>query len=261
MSTLVSASSSGKRLPEPLIAAVYTGPGVTSRYPAQGACQPMQSALSPTPLPTAPREKAPILVLQVWGWRLYPARPLHRPRSVTQPAAVTIPALAVLPPTPANQPICPAFWRLLSQQNLLASSSLPDTVPNEVFNLPHVHGFFASEQQASSRSSASTGCPFPQLPYPAVPLGERLLPLETLPKIQHSYYLRLFWDACHPLLQIMGELEFAELDPLPPPAILHEYSATNALVDCILSLGIQHSHITGLSGHILGLQAVAFSAV
>ena len=156
--------------------------------------------------------------------------------------------------TTNTTPSAPPSSMIMSQQSSWATSTLPDTVPNEVFNLAHVHGFFASGQPASSHSSASAGCIFPQLPHPAVPSGERLFVSDSLLKTQRSYYLRLFWDACHPLLQIMSETEFAKLDALPPPAIFDEYSTRNALVDSMLALGIQHSHTTGLAGRILGLQ-------
>jgi hypothetical protein len=120
----------------------------------------------------------------------------------------------------------------------------------------HIQGFFASGQPASSRASTSAfaGSLFPQLPHPALPLAEGPLGPSSLLKSQRSYYLRLFWDVCHPLLQIMSETEFAELDALSPPTMFDEYSTRNALVDSMIALAIQHSHATGLSGRILGLQ-------
>jgi hypothetical protein len=138
----------------------------------------------------------------------------------------------------------------MSQESSCATRTPPDNVHKEDFNLAsHVQGFF---QPAFSHTLA--GCLFPQLPHPAVPSGERPLASNALLKSQRSYYLRLFWDVCHPLLQIMSETEFAELDALPPPTMFDEYSARSALVDSMIALGIQHSHATGLAGRILGLQ-------
>lgn len=67
-----------------------------------------------------------------------------------------------------------------------------------------------------AQDSFASGQPFPQLPHLVVPCGERRLTSTALLKYQRSYHLRLFWDVCHPLLQIMSETEFAELDALPP---------------------------------------------
>ncbi|KAJ5538678.1 hypothetical protein N7494_008157 [Penicillium frequentans] len=131
----------------------------------------------------------------------------------------------------------------------------PETVSNDIFNLAHVHGFFSAGQSTVFTASASsTRCLFPQLPHPAVPSGERPLLSNPLTKTQRSYYLRLFWDTCHPLLRIISETEFAELDTLSPPTIFDEYSSRNALVDSMLAVGIQHSKITGLASRILGPQ-------
>ena len=52
----------------------------------------------------------------------------------------------------------------------------------------------------------------------------------------------------------MSETEFAKLNALPSPTLFDEYSVENGLVDAMIALGIQHSHATGLTGRILGLQ-------
>lgn len=124
----------------------------------------------------------------------------------------------------------------------------------EFFNIAHVQGFFASGQPAFSHSSALGGCLFPQLPHPTLPSGECALASNELLKSQRSYYLRVFWEVCHPILPIMSKTEFAELGALPPSTIQGEYSAGNALADSMIALGIQHTHVTGLTGRVLGLQ-------
>ncbi|KAL4783098.1 hypothetical protein BJX76DRAFT_330935 [Aspergillus varians] len=140
-----------------------------------------------------------------------------------------------------------------SQESSRAARTSPEDVHTEAFDLAHVQGFFASGQPAFAHTSALTGCLFPQLPYPAIPSGVSLFASNALLKSQRSYYLRFFWDACHPLLQIMSETEFAELDALSSPTMFDEYSARSALADSMVALGIQHSHATGLAGRLLGL--------
>lgn len=129
-----------------------------------------------------------------------------------------------------------------------------DSVAKEFFNLAHVQGFFASGQAAFLHGSALGGCLFPQLPHPTVPSGGHPIGSAVLLKGQRSYYLRLFWEVCHPLLPIMSRTEFAELESLLPPTMYDEYSASSTLVDSMIALGIQHSHATGLAGRVLGLQ-------
>lgn len=143
-----------------------------------------------------------------------------------------------------------------SQESSWATRTPPGNVHKECFNLAsHLQGFFTSDQRVFSHvSSGLAGCLFPQLPHSAIPSGDHPLASNALLKSQRSYYLRLFWDVCHPLLHIMSETEFAELDALPPPTMFDEYSPRSALADSIIALAIQHSHSTGLAGRILGLQ-------
>ncbi|KAJ5217433.1 hypothetical protein N7468_010441 [Penicillium chermesinum] len=158
------------------------------------------------------------------------------------------------PSTNQNSPYVPASRLSTSQDSSWATRTPPDNVSKECFNLAHIQGFFASGQSVVAHTPALGGCVFPQLPHPTVPSGERPLASNVLLKNQWSYYLRLFWDDCHPLLQIISKAEFAELDALPPPTMFDQYSARTALVDSMIALGMQHSRATGLDGRILGLQ-------
>ncbi|KAJ9634316.1 hypothetical protein H2204_006393 [Knufia peltigerae] len=137
-----------------------------------------------------------------------------------------------------------------------ADNRPPYGVPDEIFDLAHIRGFFAGEDSAFSRRSASSArCVFPHIPHAAVPSPGRPPVLNALPKTQRSYYLRLFRDTCHPLLQLISETDFVDLDALPSHGSISDgYSTRNALVDIILALGIQQSHTTGLAGRILGLR-------
>lgn len=93
-----------------------------------------------------------------------------------------------------------------NQQRPWPHATSPDAVSDEVFDVAHVDGFFASTQPTSSPSSTSAGCLFPQLPHPAVPSVARPLASDELLGTQRYYFLRLFWDTCHPLLQVMSEV-------------------------------------------------------
>ncbi|OKL62348.1 hypothetical protein UA08_02592 [Talaromyces atroroseus] len=130
----------------------------------------------------------------------------------------------------------------------------PDNGHKEYLDLDcTLQGISASGQPAFSHTSAIASSLFPQLPHVAVPSGEFVLASNTLLKSQRSYYLRLFWDICHPLLMIISEAEFGEPETLQPPTMFEEYSVRSALIDSMIALGIQHSHVTGLAGRILGL--------
>ncbi|CAG8015698.1 unnamed protein product [Penicillium salamii] len=142
----------------------------------------------------------------------------------------------------------------MGQDSSCATRNSPKDVPMESFSRAHVQGFFASGQLDSSKTSALGDPLFPQLPHPTLPSVELSLAPRLLLESQRSYYLRLFWDACHPLLPIISKTEFIELDTLPTPTFFHEYSIRSALVDSMIALGIQHSHLTGLAGRILGLR-------
>lgn len=121
----------------------------------------------------------------------------------------------------------------------------------------HFQGFFNSGQSAFTFNSAASSCLFPQLPHPVVPSEKPALTSDTLLKTQRSYYIRLFWESCHPLLQFMSEERMDEAEALTAPTVSDQYSTKGALVDSMIALGMQHSHATGLSGRILGLQQSA----
>ncbi|RMZ86667.1 hypothetical protein DV736_g6104, partial [Chaetothyriales sp. CBS 134916] len=157
--------------------------------------------------------------------------------------------------SPASASAAPPRMSMSQESSAWAAKTSPDNGNREDFALAsHVQAFFASGQPALSPPSALAGCLFPQLPHPPVTSGERAPVSDPLLKNQWSYYLRLFRDVCHPLLQIMSEAEFAELDGPPPLTMSDRYSARSALIDSMVALGIQHSHITGLAARILGLQ-------
>ncbi|CAI7592083.1 unnamed protein product [Penicillium palitans] len=142
-----------------------------------------------------------------------------------------------------------------SRVSMVTETRTPENeASKEFFNIAHVQGFFASGQPAFSYNSALGGCLFPQLPHPTLPSAECTVALRVLLKSQQSYYLRVFWEVCHQIMPIMSKTEFAQLDALPPSTIHDRHSTGGALVNSMIALGIQHTHVTGLVGRVSGLQ-------
>lgn len=91
----------------------------------------------------------------------------------------------------------------------------------------------------------------PHQPLPSTGQRKLWVPLSDA---QRSYYLRLYWNVCHPLVPILGEAEFAEIVTMRSFTTSEEYSTKDALVDSMIALGVQHCHAAGLSGRIVGPQ-------
>ncbi|SCU93152.1 LAMI_0E13410g1_1 [Lachancea mirantina] len=140
----------------------------------------------------------------------------------------------------------------------MPTTSLDDAYKDILDIGARVHGFFASGELAFSHPSALTGGLFPQPPYPTIPALERNQYSSYLSSDQRKHYLQLFWDVIHPLVQVLSSTEFAALGTVPLSTSTDEYSTTNALVDSMIALAMQHSHTTGLSSRILGLQQPLF---
>lgn len=107
-------------------------------------------------------------------------------------------------------------------------------------------------------STHSVGSLFPQIPHPAVPPAEIPFMPQPLTRDERKKYLCIFWNSCHPQLNIVSEAESVDLEATPQAFVLDDYSVQNALLDACLAQGIQHSHATGLdkrlsgSRHIIG---------
>ena len=98
---------------------------------------------------------------------------------------------------------------------------------------------------------AAVGSLFPQLPCPAIPSGEFPFVLEPVTRESRRKYLRIFWDSCQPLLQVVSEAEVVELEANLPPITSQDYSVEHSLPDAIIALGIQHSHASGLDQRLV----------
>ena len=115
----------------------------------------------------------------------------------------------------------------------------------------HIQRLFANGFTSVEGASHTIGSLFPQLPYPAIPSGEIPFVSEPLTRTQRSRYLHIFWDSCHPLLHIMSEMDFVELEATSPATTPETYSVENALLDAVTAIGIQHGHATGLDDRLV----------
>jgi hypothetical protein len=118
-----------------------------------------------------------------------------------------------------------------------------------------IHQLFASG--FTTVEHATVGSLFPQLPSPAMPSGARVP--EPLLRDERKRYLRIFWDACQPYLQIMSETEFTELEARVPSTTLQDYSVDHALLDVMVALSMQHGHATGLDERLVATQRPSFA--
>lgn len=150
----------------------------------------------------------------------------------------------------------PLFSTTISQEGTQVTEIQSSNISIERFSLAHAQGFFALDRKTVSDYPGYGGCLFPQLPHPAIPSGESLVVSNVLSDSHRSYYLWLFWDACHPLLQIMTQSEFSNLTAIPASAISDGAPVKGALVDSMIALGMQHSDATGRTGRVVGLQHV-----
>ncbi|KAJ5674341.1 uncharacterized protein N7477_004275 [Penicillium maclennaniae] len=99
--------------------------------------------------------------------------------------------------------------------------------------------------------------PFPDLPHVAA-LADSPPPCnEHLTEDQQTYFLRLFWEAYHPLLQASDEAGFQTLLDLDRRQVFEVGKLTKALANCMTALGIQYGHGAGLTSRILSLRRCA----
>ncbi|KAF7618331.1 fungal-specific transcription factor domain-containing protein [Aspergillus flavus] len=128
-----------------------------------------------------------------------------------------------------------------------------------------IDAFFADSRTTSRTSTHGAMAdlktaypgPFPDLPNIAA-LADRQPPCnEHLTEDQQMYFLRMFWEAYHPLLQVSDEAEFQSLLDLDRRQDSEVGRLTKALVNCMTALGIQYSHGAGLTSRILTLRRCA----
>lgn len=134
--------------------------------------------------------------------------------------------------------------------------------PNPAHLYTKIKTFFANTRRASRTShkdgmvdlQAACPGPFPNFPQPIVP-GDTEPPChDLLTEDQEKYFLRLFWEAFHPLLQSSDEKEFHSLLDLDRRQACEASGLTRALADGMMALGIQYGHAAGLTSRILSLR-------
>ena len=94
--------------------------------------------------------------------------------------------------------------------------------------------------------------PFPTLPNPTAPARDGRFSNEPLSLDQHAYFLRLFWEAYHPIIQIPSESDFRALYDSLWQKTASERHIQGALLDCVTALGMQYGHGADLASRILG---------
>ncbi|KAJ5758158.1 uncharacterized protein N7511_006852 [Penicillium nucicola] len=99
--------------------------------------------------------------------------------------------------------------------------------------------------------------PFPDLPHIAASADSPPPCNEHLTEDQQTYFLRLFWEAYHPLLQTSDEAEFQSLLHLDGRQAFEVGKLTKALANCMTALGIQYGHGAGLTSRILSMRRCA----
>ena len=123
--------------------------------------------------------------------------------------------------------------------------------PNYFF--AKIDAFFAGHRSTDGESFILG--PFPTLPHSTTPArdGESVVN-QPLSIDQHAYFLRLFREAYHPLLQVPNESEFRGLYDSLWQQGLQEPHTRRALIDCMTALGMQYGYGAGLVSRILGLR-------
>lgn len=161
-----------------------------------------------------------------------------------------------------------------------AASATETVIPNhgrvkldehmELFNRPayvfaKIEAFFA-DSKATWRTSTNGATadlktvyrgPFPDLPHIAASADSQPPCNEHLTEDQQTYFLRLFWKAYHPLLQVFDEAEFQSLLDLHQRQAFEVGKLAKALANCMTALGIQYGHGAGLTSRVLSLRHCA----
>ena len=122
-----------------------------------------------------------------------------------------------------------------------------------IYFFAKIDEFFAGDRQTST--GTVTNCePFPTLPNPTVPSTDVQSSTEPLSTDQHAYFLRLFWEAYHPLIHVPGLSVFRALYDSLWQETAEKREAQGALINCMTALGMQYGHGADLASRILELR-------
>lgn len=128
--------------------------------------------------------------------------------------------------------------------------------------LAKIVSFFANPNPTATQASSgaysmlvdleeSHSDPFPALPRTTVPPQTHDAFTRLLTEDQQTYFLRLFWEAYHPLLPSCDEVEFRSLLSLDGQHPCEKQDLVKALANCMTALGIQYGHNAGLAPRTL----------
>ncbi|GIK07602.1 hypothetical protein Aspvir_003268 [Aspergillus viridinutans] len=188
--------------------------------------------------------------------------PEPRPRDRVRPDASLEKPEITLAPVTVGRPQMPSAPAGSATEMINEHMELLDR-PAYVF--AKIDAFFA-DSRTTSRTSANGAMadpksaypgPFPDLPHIAASADSQPPCSERLTGDQETYFLRLFWEAYHPLLQASDEAEFQSLLDLDRRQDSEVGKLTKALVNCMAALGIQYGHGAGLTSRILTLRRCA----
>lgn len=122
-----------------------------------------------------------------------------------------------------------------------------------IYFFAKIDEFFTGHRQTST--GTATNCePFPTLPNPTAPSANVQSSTEPLSTDQHAYFLRLFWEAYHPLLHIPGLSVFRALYDSLWQEKAEKRETHDALINCMTALGMQYGHGADLASRILELR-------
>lgn len=122
-----------------------------------------------------------------------------------------------------------------------------------IYFFAKIDEFFAGHSQTST--GTATNCePFPTLPNPTAPNADVQSSTEPLSTDQHAYFLRLFWEAYHPLLHVPSLSVFRALYDSLWQETAEKREAHGALINCMTALGMQYGHGADLASRILELR-------
>ena len=125
-----------------------------------------------------------------------------------------------------------------------------------IYFFAKIDEFFAGPRPANAGAGYNYE-PFPPLPNPTTPARDDQPSNEPLSIDQQSYFLRLFWEAYHRIIQVPSELDFRALYDTLWQDGAQERQIQGALVDCMTALGMQYGHGADLVSRVIGLRETA----
>ncbi|GIJ90984.1 hypothetical protein Asppvi_009949 [Aspergillus pseudoviridinutans] len=182
----------------------------------------------------------------------------EKPEISLAPATVGRPQMPSASAGSATEIIIPSHGRVKLDEHM-------ELLNRPAYVFAKIDAFFA-DSRTTLRTSADGAMtdlktaypgPFPDLPQIAASADSQPPCNEHLTEDQQTYFLRLFWEAYHPLLQASDEAEFQSLLALDRRQDSEVGKLTKALVNCMTALGIQYGHGAGLTSRILTLRRCA----